>query len=90
MWASYGDAVALEDPRARGALAARDRDEVLERDRHAEQRVQRRDGRRPLGPGRRQPRVRGVGLGQRPLVVDRQPGVEAAVRARGPARGAPP
>ena len=72
-------AVALEDPRAGGRLAARDRDEVLERDRDPEQRVERVDRRRTVGPRGRQPGIGGVGLGQRPLVVEREPGVEAVV-----------
>ena len=72
-------AVALEDPRPGGRLAARDRDQVLERDRDPEQRVERADGRRAIGPRGRQPRIGGIGLGQRPLVVERQPRVEAMV-----------
>ena len=46
-------AVALEDPRAGRALAALDRDEVLERDRDAEQRMERR--RAPRRPRRAPP-----------------------------------
>ena len=70
MWASNGATVALEDPRAGGALAARDRDEVLERDRDAQQRVEGRDGVGALGARRGEPRVGRVGLGER-AVVDR-------------------
>ena len=63
MWASYGRDVALEDPRAGGRLAAAHRDEVLERDGHAEQRM---GGRRrrpdrlraPPPAGRRRRRLR--------------------------------
>ena len=58
--------VALEDPRAGGALAALDRDQVLERDRDPEQRVERVDRAPALGAGRGEPRVGGVGLGERP------------------------
>ena len=60
-----------------------DRDEVLERDRDAEQRVERLERGRALGAGGGEPGVGGVGLGQRPLVVERQPGVEPVVRALG-------
>ena len=59
--------VALEDARARGALAARDGHEVLERDRQAEQRVERVE-RRPAPPrGRRRAarRRRPPGRGRR-------------------------
>ena len=52
MCASYGATIALEDPRAGRALAARDRDEVLERDRDPEERVER---------GERRVRLAGVG-----------------------------
>ena len=83
MCASYGATVALEDPRAGGALAAVHRDEVLERDRDAEQRVEpvERVGR--VRPRRGEPGVGGVGLGERPLAIDRQPGVEGVVVALG-------
>ena len=74
-------AVALEDARARGALAAGHGHEVLERDRDAQQRPQcvERVGR--VGPGGRQAGVGGVGLGQGAFAVDREPRVEPAVVA---------
>ena len=81
-------AVPLQDPGAGRALAALDRHEVLERHRDAEQRVERVHGAVTLAPGvgqagGGQARVGGVGLGQRPLVVDRQPRVEPMVRRAG-------
>ena len=81
-------AIAHEDPRARRALAAAQRDQVLERDRDAEQRVERLERGRALGAGRGQPGVGGIGLGQRTLVVEREPRVQAGVRARARARWA--
>ena len=39
--------------------------------------------RRPAGARRREPGVRGVGLGERPLAVDREPGVQRPVVALG-------
>ena len=75
--------VALEDARAGGALAALDRDQVLERDGDAQERMQRGQRGGALGPGGGQPCIGGVGLGQRPLVVDREPGVEGVVAALG-------
>ena len=75
--------VALEDPRARRALAAGDRHEVLERDRDPEQRMEpvERVGRVRASGG--ESGVGGVGLGERPLAVDGQPGVERPVVALG-------
>ena len=75
--------VAREDARAGGALAALDRHEVLERDRDAQQRMQGIERGAPLPARRREPRVGGVGLGERPLAVDGQPGVERVVLALG-------
>ena len=75
--------VALEDPRAGGALAALDRDQVLERDRDAEQRVEGPDRVVALAAGGGQPGVGGVGLGERTLAVDREPRVERPVLALG-------
>ena len=90
MCASYGATIALEDARPGRALAALDRDEVLER----------RPGCRAAGGARRarrrrrarggQPRVGGVGLGEGPFAIDREPGVERRrCRAR-PRRDGPP
>ncbi len=81
-------AVALEDAGAGGALAALDRDEVLETDRDPQQRMQRIDRGRPIGARGGKAGVGGVGIGQGTLVVEREPGVEAVVRAGGRARGA--
>ena len=83
MWASYGGDVALEDPRAGGALAALDRDQVLERDRDAEQRVESVDGASPSPRAAGEPGVGGVGLLERGVAVDREPGVERVVVALG-------
>ena len=68
MCASYGRDVALEDPRPGGRLAAPDRDQILERDRDAEERVERVECRRALSAGDGQPGVGGVGLVERPVV----------------------
>ena len=76
-------AVALQDPRAGRALAAGHGDEVLERDRDAEQRLEPVERVRGVVAGRRQADVGGVGLGQGPLAIDRQPRVEAVVVAFG-------
>ena len=73
--------VALEDPRARGALAARHRDEVLQRDRQAEQRMEGVERRSSLGAGRGEAGVGRVRLGQRLLPLDHQPRVEGVVLA---------
>ena len=73
--------VAFEDPRTCRALATRQRDKILERDRDAEQRakpVQRMCLVRSRGG---EPGVGGIGFGERPVAVDRQPCVERPVVA---------
>jgi hypothetical protein len=75
--------IALEDARTRGALPALDRDQVLERDRYAQQRVEGVHGGRALTTSRFEPGVGGAGLGQRAVAVDGQPGVQAVVLALG-------
>ena len=76
--------VALEDPRPGRALAAADRDEVLEPDRDAEQRVERVErGRRPRRGRRRAARRRSSASASARVAVDGQPGVERAVVALG-------
>ena len=75
--------VAFENPRAGRALAALDRDEVLEPDRDAEQRMERleRAGAGPAGGG--QSSVGRIRLGQGAFTVDRQPCVEGTVSSLG-------
>ncbi len=75
--------VALEDPRPSRALAALDRNKVLERDRDPEQRVERVERGRSVRAGRREPGIGRVGLGEGGRMVDRQPGVEAGVLSVG-------
>ena len=85
MWASYGDAIPVEDPRAGRALAALDRHEVLERDRDAQQRVEGVQRGAPLARARlRAGASARVGLGQRALAVD------ASARRAGRGPGARP
>ena len=69
--------VALEDPRAGRALAALDGDQVLQRDRDARAA----DG-RPASRGA-EAGVRGVGLAERPVAIDREPGVQGMVPGLG-------
>ena len=75
--------VPLEDPRARGALAAGHRDEVLERHGDAQQRTEPVERVSVVGPGGGQAGVGGVGLRERPLAIDGQPDVECPVVALG-------
>ena len=72
-------AISLQDPRSGRALATRQRDQVLERDRDAEQRPEQVERPVRIGTRRRQPGVRCVGLGQRPVAIDGQPDVERPV-----------
>ena len=81
-------AVALEDARAGGCLPAGDRHEVLERNRDAQQRVQPVQRAVALAARRGEPGVGGVGLVEGAFVVQREPRVEAAVRAVGAGAGA--
>ena len=76
-------AVALQDPGARGALAALHGHEVLEGHRDAGERVQLVHGRGAGGAGGGEACVRGIGLGEGTLVIDGQPRVEAVIRAAG-------
>jgi hypothetical protein len=75
--------IALQDPRASGALTARHRDEVLQGDWDSEKRVERRGGGRAIAAGRRKPDVGRVGFLERPTAVDRQPRVQGVVLALG-------
>ncbi len=75
--------VAGEDPRSRRALAAANRDKVLEADRHAAQRMERREGRHALVARARQPHVRVVGGRPGAGAVDGEPRVEGRVLALG-------
>ena len=79
-----GRAIALEDSRPGGALAALDADEVLERDRDAVERMEPARGRLPVptrsrraGRRRRRPGARA------PVAVDGQPRIERMVLALG-------
>src|SRR5439155_5664596 len=75
--------VPVEDLRARGALAAGQRDEVLERDGQAEERVQRIDRCAPRAPGRGELDVDGVRFRGGAIAVDRQPRIQRQVLALG-------
>ena len=83
MWRVVRRAIALEDARAGGALAARHRHEVLQGDRDPEEGRQPVERRPALGAGHGEPRVGRVGLRERALAIDRQPGIECAVVALG-------
>jgi hypothetical protein len=71
--------VALEDSRPGGALAALDRDEVLEGDRDAEQRMEPLDRIAALALRGGQPGVRGIRLLEGGRAIDRKPGVQGVV-----------
>ena len=75
-------AVAVEDPRARGALAAGQRHEVLERDRDPEQWAEQVE-RGVIRARGNQTGVGGIGLAERALAIDGQPDVESVVVAFG-------
>ena len=75
--------VALEDARSGRALAPRDRDEVLERDRDAQQRVECLEGRAGLPGARLDPRHPPRRRHRAPLPIDRQPGIEGTILALG-------
>ena len=69
----------LEDAATRGGLLPLGHDQVLERDRDAEQRRQRRECLEPSPAGRREPHIGGHGACPGAGSVDREPGMDGSV-----------